>query len=510
VAVSRTRVAALGVFAILLGSYAYFWQARDWNSASRLMLAYALGDRGTVAIDGLERQTNDRAAHRGHSYSDKGPGLALLALPVYLAVKPVLHVGAHPVGGPALARWTADYWVTLGTSGVLAALGAAMLVGIASRLGCGPRRAALVGLAYGLATPMYVYATLAHGHAATATLLLASFALLAFDPARRPMPRAFGAGACAAYAAVVDLSAGPVAVVMGGLAVARVVRREWPVAALLGFGLGALGPTLILLGYNIWAFGSPLDMGYAHHVVPRFQAVHGSSNPLGLRAPRWELLGPLLVSEYRGLLVYAPIVALAPVGWAILLLRRRWALSIGSMTACLAVLLVNLSYPEWTGGWCTGPRLLTPLLPFAMIAVAAALGLSTRRLSRAIAGLAVLLTLAGFVVNTLCNGVGGRLPDTLDGRPLDQPLSRVVVPLWRGDPVPAWWVGGRFALNLAAIARPDLNRDDVIPPAWLWVQFAPLLVLQAIGTAALLAWLRRVDGARHNSPTPDQPTGQAA
>src|SRR5262249_42780674 len=55
--VSRTHVAALGVFLISLGSYAFFWHSRDWNTGSRLMLTYAMVDRGTVAITGLERQT---------------------------------------------------------------------------------------------------------------------------------------------------------------------------------------------------------------------------------------------------------------------------------------------------------------------------------------------------------------------------------------------------------------------------------------------------------------------
>ena len=42
------RRPALGVFLILWASYAFWWQARDWNSASRLMLTYALvgGARG--------------------------------------------------------------------------------------------------------------------------------------------------------------------------------------------------------------------------------------------------------------------------------------------------------------------------------------------------------------------------------------------------------------------------------------------------------------------------------
>ena len=55
---------ACWVFLILLFSYAFFWHSRDWNTASRLMLTYALVDRGTVAITGLEQQTNDKASLR--------------------------------------------------------------------------------------------------------------------------------------------------------------------------------------------------------------------------------------------------------------------------------------------------------------------------------------------------------------------------------------------------------------------------------------------------------------
>ena len=56
------RRPALGVFLILWASTAFFWHARDWNTASRLMLTYSLVDRGTIRIDGLESQTGDRAA----------------------------------------------------------------------------------------------------------------------------------------------------------------------------------------------------------------------------------------------------------------------------------------------------------------------------------------------------------------------------------------------------------------------------------------------------------------
>ncbi|HEY2159114.1 MAG TPA: hypothetical protein VGH33_26030, partial [Isosphaeraceae bacterium] len=70
---------ALGVFLILWASYAFFWHARDWNSASRLMLTYALVDRGTIVLNGLEEQTRDIAYFRGRYYTDKLPGFSLLA-----------------------------------------------------------------------------------------------------------------------------------------------------------------------------------------------------------------------------------------------------------------------------------------------------------------------------------------------------------------------------------------------------------------------------------------------
>jgi hypothetical protein len=478
------------VFAILLASYAFFWHSRDWNSASRLMLAYALCDRATLAIDGLYQQTNDRAFFRGRHYSDKQPGYSFLAAPIYCFMKIFLRQPAHPLDVPAMRHWPADFWVTLGTSGVLSALCGALLAAIVGQIGCGPRRAALVGLSYGLGTPAYVYATLAYGHQTAATLLLGAFAMVATGWHKWPRGRAFLAGFLVSYAATVDLAVAPICVVVSFIALARVMRRDWPAMSLGFFALGALGPALFLISYNTIAFGSPLDVGYAHHVVPRFREIHGRGNPLGLGAPRWHLVVPLLFSEYRGLLIYAPVVALAPLGWCVLGARRMWALGFGSIASCLALFLVNLSYPEWTGGWCTGPRLLVPMLPFAMIAVGAALGIANRRAMRALTLLACILALAGGLVILGCQGVDARIPDTLYDQPLTDPLRSVVLPHWRGDPVPAWWEGGRFGKNLASIFWPRYNDDSIVPPHCQWIQFAPLLAFQGLAISLLMWGLR--------------------
>src|SRR4051794_27492391 len=117
-----------------MGSYAFFWHARDWNCASRLMLTYALVDRGTLSIDGLDKQTGDKAFFRGHYYSDKLPGYSLLATAPYALAKSLFHLPPHPLNRPGFAHWAADYWVTLGTSGLFTALTGVILTGLARDL----------------------------------------------------------------------------------------------------------------------------------------------------------------------------------------------------------------------------------------------------------------------------------------------------------------------------------------------------------------------------------------
>ena len=336
------------VFLILISSYAYFWQARDWNIGSRLMLTYSLVDRGSLSIDGLDDQTRDIARYQGHYYSDKTPGFSLLGVVPYSLSKLILRASDHPLNRPGFAHWPADYWVTLGTSGLLTALSGVILVGMARDLGCGPRSSALVGLAYGLGTPAWAYATLAYGHQVSAFALLGSFRLIQSRGAR-PLVWLGVAGFLASYASVVEIQVGPASAILGlhllTLAIGK-VRPRWSV---LSFGIGAAIPACILLTYNTLAFGSPWRMGYFYEVLDQFNQVHSSSNPLGIRRPDVSKIGELLWGERRGLIRFAPIVLLTIPGLIALAGRRRWGPVVVPSAIVSTVFIVNLSYPEWTG-----------------------------------------------------------------------------------------------------------------------------------------------------------------
>ena len=124
----NTVVHPLWVFVILFGSYAFFWHTRDWNTASRLMLTYALVDRGTVAITGLEQQTNDKAFSRASITRTNFRDSRFLATLPYAIAKIALRLPSHPLNVAAIPYWDADYWSTLGTSGLFTGLTAVLLL----------------------------------------------------------------------------------------------------------------------------------------------------------------------------------------------------------------------------------------------------------------------------------------------------------------------------------------------------------------------------------------------
>ena len=477
----RIYAPALWVFVILLGSYAFFWHTRDWNTASRLMLTYAMVDRGTVAITGLDQQTNDKAKFDGRFYSDKLPGYSLLAALPYAYARWAFDIPDHPLDSSALVYWPSDYWITLGTSGVLTAWTAALLVILARDLGCSPWRAALIGLSYGLSTPAYVYATLAYGHQASAFALLSSFLLLWRKDPRREGLRIFLAGLLAAYASVIELQMAPVSAILALYLMVQWVQGTRRFDRLAIFALGALLPTLLLLVYNQVAFNSPWDMGYFHHATKEFADLHNRDNPLGLMSPDWGKLGPLLWGRYRGLFVFAPILLLAGPGWVVLMARRRWSLAIVSMLVVAAIFLVNLSYPEWTGGWSTGPRLLVPLIPFAMIPVADLLA-GGSRWAKSATIVAAGLAMIGGVEMLLFQGAGGRIPHQEA-----EPLANAVWPLWTGrEPYPAWQFDEQFSQNLVSLSAPEGIKR--LAPRWRFVQFLPLVLVQCLAIGGLWAF----------------------
>jgi hypothetical protein len=397
----------LGYAAWLFGVFCYFLPAATWSPVSRFNLTRAIVEQRTLSIDSFADSTGDRALYAGHWYSDKAPLPALLALPAYQLYH-IMDVArgkapAYEARGtrerPAM-RLTVNrsfqrglYVCSLSTvalSGV--ALGLILFELLRRRM---PSSSALWGSAATLlCTSIFPYATGFYGHVMAGAFLTGGALLLdpllprfldqsCLDPpfldpswhatGRQPndtaatlagapsWARAAGAGACLTAAVGCEYLAAVPALVLA-LAMLAHHRREHWLRWLLGMGLGALGPGLIIAAYHYACFGAPWRTGYSYIENARFAAGHATGF-LGIRVPRLDALSGLLFGRFRGLFYVAPVTLLLFVG-VLARARQRDGAALGGLLAFISLLLVNASYYMWWGGAAAGPRHLVPVLGF--------------------------------------------------------------------------------------------------------------------------------------------------
>jgi hypothetical protein len=114
------------------------------------------------------------------------------------------------------------------------------------------------------------------------------------------------------------------------------------------FLVGAIAPALLFFFHNKAITGHYLQLPYSH-VVDTWKPMR---TMFGLSLPSPYAFVNLLITGYRGVLFYAPLLFLMiPLLWK---QKHRF-----SLWLLLTYLIFNSTYYVWTGGWCTGPRHLT-------------------------------------------------------------------------------------------------------------------------------------------------------
>jgi hypothetical protein len=437
-----TRIQAV-VFVWLFASYAYFYQAGGWNQNSRFDLVRAITNEHTLSIDPFMHSTGDKAFFEGHYYSDKAPGLALTAVPLVAAVRPLLRAfGGDPetYGGLALL----SYLSTVLTAGLFTALAGVSLFTLCVELGASREGALFAALTFGLATPIWTLATIFIAHAFSAALLL--FALHAATrigngDGSRAVRQGAIVGLAAGWATVSDFPAALPAVLLAVLAAVR----AWPLgrqraARVLGaLTLTALGCAAVLMTYQYACFGSPFHLAYSSE-----QGYEGMRQGVfGVNLPKMDSLRELLFGAYRGVLPLAPTLAAAPLGLAIFLGQDARARGVAVVALSIAsyYILLNAGYAYWEGGWSYGPRHLSPAIPFLCIGLAALWTAAPRVLRWVLATLSVYgATLTLVAVSTM----------PLPPANIQRPVTELLLPAFRA---------GDLALNTQSVAAGTVDTD---------------------------------------------------
>lgn len=376
----NARFGIVGLVVIVAAS-ALLLQPFGYNQGSHLALVKALA-HGTPTIDHYRNYTGDESYFHGHFYSNKAPGLAFFSLPAYEALG-VVHL---PRGVHALSLWGA----------LLPALLLALLVRArAERVEPGLGAAAAATLA--AATLVLPFTGMFFAHLLSALLGFAAFALLWRE--REGHEKLWLVGAAGLLAGLAVTTEYPLALVGGVLglyALSRAPRLRRGAA----YATGALVGLVPLAVYNWWAFGSITHLSYADVTAQRGTAVQRAASVqhpqvFGLSLPSPQVAAELLLS-WRGLLVFAPVLAVASGGVWLLYRTGRRAEALTIAGVCVALVVFNASFWGPFGGWGPGPRYLISMLPFLAVPLALAwhrLPVTTGALAIVSTGMALLATL---------------------------------------------------------------------------------------------------------------------
>jgi hypothetical protein len=444
------RAADTALFLTLFVCYAWFHQGGGWNQNSRFSQVRAIVETGSLSINafwrwtavfeggvpvGLQRrplampsvqrslaqETNgfDVAMHDGRVFPNKPPGTTLLALPAgWLSWQIERRLGLDlDAWWPLTLRL---YAITVLSVGLIGAAGGVVFRRASNALfpEVPPPWHVAAALTFGLGTLIWPYATILMDHVPHAVLLLTAFALVhsAVAEGGHAGPwRLAAAGLAGGLAALVNYSA---VLALAPLALYGAIRLR-SVLALAPALLGAIPPLLLLGAYHDACFGRIVTL------VNSFQPeTFRSKDAVVMGVFKWPdpaVLVRLLVSEYRGLFLYAPALLVGLLGLFRMVCSRRLRLE-GALFASvfLAFLLMNASFNGWHGGSAYGPRYLVPAVPFLALPLAPLLQRRPRTVG-AIALLSAAIALLGTAVTVQVHAT------------LQRPLTKFLVPVVSGQ-----------------------------------------------------------------------------
>jgi hypothetical protein len=319
------------------------------QDATRLAASQSIVEYGSLNVDRYHTLLLDRAYYRGHWYSDKAPGMSLLAVPP-VALFHLADVVRN--SNPSLPIWmrNGQLWALRVLTSGLGLLFATWLVGRAAE---GLRRGygAPVAVTFALGTIAGPLGPIVMEHDVAAALGFAAFALAASG--RR---WAFASGVCAGVTVLFDYSALLLAAIVGVYVLARYGIR--PLAAFVAGGIPA---ALILAAYDQAEFGSPFHLSY-RYVANKFTESQRKGF-FGVGEPTGHGLYLTLFAE-RGLIAVSPVLLAAAVGLVWMARRGRRAEAAVCLAATIVFVLVDAGYFDPYGGASPGPRFFAIALPF--------------------------------------------------------------------------------------------------------------------------------------------------
>ena len=344
----------------------YFIMPIESNIWSRWDMVYALV-HGQATIDVHAKNTIDVSFYHGHWYSPRSLGLSLAATPILWVVSLFFSLDFPARLAFADQVYLMNLFTVIAVSITTALVFRRFVARLRPHLAASPLPFVAAGI-FALATLEYPFSVVFLSHVFGGGLLFISFYLLYHARSQaNPTRWLLLAGLLTGLGVISEYLVGVIFLVLCGY-----ILLGFPTSrlkSLILYGLGMAPSAIALAWYDWFAFGNPLSVSYGFVSGSEFA---GQRNGFfGVTTPTLSGLWQILVYP-RGLLIESPFLLLIPLGMYL------WYRSGGARLEALVAIAVSIIYPlavssyflPMAGAYAPGPRLLTPVLPFACMGLA--------------------------------------------------------------------------------------------------------------------------------------------
>lgn len=343
--ISRSHFIVIFLSFYLLISF--FYQYPTANSIPRIAHAIRIVENHAYDLGDYHKLTIDKSFVNNKYYNDKAPLSTLILVPV-LALDNIIHNNSD---APELKLLHANYLSLKFVNYPIYALFCAVLFFSLINARVPFTTAFLLTAAGSFGTYLSPMASNFFGHHIAALLLFFSY----FFFQRGDRISFIKCGLLLGFAFSAEYTAylfGISAVIL--LLFNKKLKSITDIAIIF---TGALPGIFIVLLNNLLSTGNIFYFPYQFEVTEQFQAMQSN---FGFRLPSGKAVWELLFGQYRGMIFYAPFLAVGIPALIIRTYRDESQRSLPILLGCIWILFVSMFF-LWWGGSSYGPRYLIPI-----------------------------------------------------------------------------------------------------------------------------------------------------
>lgn len=409
----REKKIAITVFLIA----GLFIQWYGVNANSRFDLTRSVVDHGSLDINEVYQNTGDRSYYQGDYYSDKEPGMAILATPIYAGWKTVYgffgnnSVNTEPRDvmlrsnnvtvtypeDPGPFYLSSLILVTLLTSTLSLSILSVLIYRVSGDFLQDERKRLLATFGFAFGTLVTHYGAMFMPNAVATLFSFSAFYIVYRTDNFLPRKLLY-AGILGGFSFIVDPTAAPVA---GATFVYAALKyREIPYTYIAGGFIGLL-PILI---YNTVLFDYPWMLPRFFLDPALYPNIQQSASAIPMLTEQGFRLDPvklffvnlrLLFFPYRGIFYWFPFLLISLIGFKDLVTEEKdIAVTLG--ISGIGILTIVSGWWAWWMGGFFGARYLSVLMPLLMFPIFYGMEKLDTKIIAAVVAISIMINLAGF------------------------------------------------------------------------------------------------------------------